>query len=76
MKGTNSRFEAVLNSLSDPVLVLGHDGAMKFVNQAMEQFFDASQSWLQSRNISDLVPSSVTPDICSESVSNSGRSAR
>jgi len=54
--GHQARFEAVLNSLSDPVLVVGSDGAVHYVNQATEQFFDASQSWLASRNLSDLVP--------------------
>ncbi|MEE8562835.1 MAG: ATP-binding protein [Alphaproteobacteria bacterium] len=54
--GAEGRFEAVLNSLSDPVLVVGGDGAVQYVNQATEQFFDASQSWLESRNLSDLVP--------------------
>lgn len=51
-----SRFEAVLNSLSDPVLVVGSDSAVQYVNQATEQFFEASQSWLTSKNLSDLVP--------------------
>jgi len=54
--GPEARFEAVLNSLSDPVLVVGSDGTVEYVNQATELFFDASQSWLVTRNLADLVP--------------------
>ncbi len=50
------RYESVLNALADPVMVIGEDGAVEYVNQATEQFFDASQSWLAARKLSDLVP--------------------
>lgn len=49
-------FEAVLNSLADPVLVIDSSGMVRYVNQATEQFFDASASWLSARNLSELVP--------------------
>jgi two-component system nitrogen regulation sensor histidine kinase GlnL len=54
--GSEASFEAVLNSLSDPVLVIDPEGGVRYVNQATEQFFDASSSWLCERNLTDLVP--------------------
>jgi len=69
-----SRFEAVLNSLSDPVLVVGSDGTMHYVNQATEQFFDTSQSWLESRNLCDLVPADGSLFAMIDQVRKSGSS--
>jgi two-component system nitrogen regulation sensor histidine kinase GlnL len=49
-------FEAILNALAHPVLVIGADGGIVYVNQATEQFFDASQTWLVERRLGDLIP--------------------
>lgn len=73
-EGLQPRFEAVLNSLSDPVLVVGRDGAVHYVNQATEQFFDASQSWLASRKLSDLVPADGPLFVMIDQVRKSGSS--
>jgi two-component system nitrogen regulation sensor histidine kinase GlnL len=54
--GVEGWFETVLNSLANPVLVVGGDGAINYVNLATEQFFDASQSWLCTRALNDLIP--------------------
>lgn len=50
------RFETVLNALADPIVVLDVDGKIQYANLAAEQFFDASQSWLCERALSDLIP--------------------
>ncbi len=50
------RFETVLNALADPILVLNAEGGIAYANLAAEQFFDASQSWLCSRALSELIP--------------------
>lgn len=68
------RFDSVLNSLADPVLVIGSDGAVNYVNQAAEQFFDASQSWLCSRTLADLVPSDGPLFVMLEQVRKTGAS--
>ncbi len=54
--GYDGRFETVLNALADPVLVLDAEGGIEYVNLAAEQFFDASQTWLCERALSDLIP--------------------
>jgi two-component system nitrogen regulation sensor histidine kinase GlnL len=54
--GLEDWFETVLNSLADPVMVVGEDGIINYVNLATEQFFDASQSWLCARKLKDLIP--------------------
>ena len=48
-------FEAVLNSLADPVLVVNEAGVIRYVNIAAEQFFEASQSWLCNRVLADMI---------------------
>jgi two-component system nitrogen regulation sensor histidine kinase GlnL len=55
-QSVESGFEAVFNSLADPVLVVDADGTIRCVNLAAEQFFDASQTWLSARKLSDLIP--------------------
>jgi two-component system nitrogen regulation sensor histidine kinase GlnL len=50
------RFETVLNALADPIVVLDAEGKIRYANLAAEQFFDASQSWLCERALSDLIP--------------------
>lgn len=49
-------FEAILNSLADPVLVVGPDGSVGYVNTAAEQFFDASAQQLRGQRLADLIP--------------------
>jgi two-component system nitrogen regulation sensor histidine kinase GlnL len=72
--GLDHHFEAVLNSLADPVLVVDGDGVVQFVNQATEQFFDASQSWLSSRNLNQLVPPDSPILVMIDQVRRSGSS--
>ena len=71
---SDAPFEAVLNSLSDPILVIGRDGEVRYVNQATEQFFDASQSWLASRMLSDLIPPDGPLFVMIDQVRKSGSS--
>ncbi len=73
-RGGEPGFEAVLNSLSDPVLVIDRAGALRYVNQATEQFFDASSSWLCQRNLSDLVPADGPLFVMIDQVRRSGSS--
>ena len=47
---------AILNSIADPVLVIEPDGAIRYVNTAAEQFFEASASHLGDRRLTELVP--------------------
>ncbi len=49
-------FEAILNSLADPVMVVGPDGGIRYVNAAGEQFFDASAQQLKAQGLADLIP--------------------
>ncbi len=74
MTDSSAYFESVLNSLSDPVLVVDGEGAIQYVNQAMEQFFEASQSWLQMQKLSDLVPADGALFAIIEQVQKSGSS--
>jgi signal transduction histidine kinase len=53
---TEGWFETVLNALADPVLVIDAEGGILHVNLATEQFFDASQSWLCERVLTDIIP--------------------
>jgi len=72
--GQEGRFEAVLNALADPVLVVGADSAIEYVNLATEQFFDASQTWLCERALSDLIPTDSPLFAMIEQVRASGAS--
>ncbi len=47
---------AILNAIADPVLVVGPAGAIRYVNTAAEQFFEASASHLGGQQLTDLVP--------------------
>jgi two-component system, NtrC family, nitrogen regulation sensor histidine kinase GlnL len=47
---------AVVNALPDAMLVIGAEGAIRFVNLAAEQFFDASAAWLAGRQLSEILP--------------------
>jgi two-component system, NtrC family, nitrogen regulation sensor histidine kinase GlnL len=50
------RYEAILNALADPVLVVDEDERILLSNSAAEQFFQASASMLAGRSLSDLLP--------------------
>jgi len=50
------RYEAILNALADPVLVVDGDERILLSNSAAEQFFQASASMLAGRGLSDLLP--------------------
>jgi two-component system, NtrC family, nitrogen regulation sensor histidine kinase GlnL len=47
---------AILDALPEPVLVVGADGAILFVNLAAEQFFAAGAATLAGRRIAEFVP--------------------
>jgi two-component system nitrogen regulation sensor histidine kinase GlnL len=50
------RYEAILNALSDPVLVVDGDARILLSNSAAEQFFQASAVMLAGRGLADLLP--------------------
>ncbi|MEN8195415.1 MAG: ATP-binding protein [Pseudomonadota bacterium] len=47
---------AVLNALPDPVLVIGPDDRIFYANNAAEQLFRHSRSYMRERVLSDLIP--------------------
>ncbi|MBE9553927.1 MAG: PAS domain-containing protein [Proteobacteria bacterium] len=47
---------AVLNALPDPVLVIGPDDSILYANNAAEQLFRYSRSYMRERALSDLIP--------------------
>ncbi len=47
---------AVLNALASPVLVIGPEDRIGYVNMAAEQFFDTSAANLRGRSLHDLIP--------------------
>ena len=47
---------AVLNALPDPVLVIGPDDSILYANNAAEQLFRYSRSYMRERVLSDLIP--------------------
>jgi two-component system nitrogen regulation sensor histidine kinase GlnL len=50
------RYEAILNALADPVLVVDGDGRILLTNSAAEQFFQASAVMLAGRQLTELLP--------------------
>ena len=48
--------DAVLGALPDPILVIGPDNGIRYVNPAGEQFFDAGEAVLGRMRLNDLVP--------------------
>lgn len=46
----------VLGSIPNPILVLGPQGVIAYVNPAAEQFFDSGSAMLCRQNIRDIVP--------------------
>ena len=50
------RYEAILNALADPVLVVDSDGRILLTNSAAEQFFQASAVMLAGRQLTELLP--------------------
>ncbi len=54
---TNERAsEAILNSLVDPVMVVGAEGIIDFVNSAAEQFFHNSSQQICNHPLDRLIP--------------------
>ena len=47
---------AVLNALPDPVLVIGPDDSILYANNAAEQLFRYSRSYMRERVLPDLIP--------------------
>jgi two-component system nitrogen regulation sensor histidine kinase GlnL len=47
---------AVLNALPDPVLVIGPDDSVLYANNAAEQLFRYSRSYMRERVLPDLIP--------------------
>ncbi len=47
---------SVLNALASPVLVIGPEDRIGYVNMAAEQFFDTSAANLRGRPLHDLIP--------------------
>jgi two-component system nitrogen regulation sensor histidine kinase GlnL len=50
------RYEAILNALADPVLVVDRDARILLSNSAAEQFFQASAVILKGRGLADFLP--------------------
>ncbi|HTI88634.1 MAG TPA: ATP-binding protein [Alphaproteobacteria bacterium] len=50
------RYEAILNALADPVVVVGADERILLANSAAEQFFQASAVMLLGRALPELLP--------------------
>lgn len=50
------RYEAILNALADPVLVVDGEGRILLTNSAAEQFFQASAVMLAGRQLTELLP--------------------
>ena len=50
------RYEAILNALADPVLVVDSEGRILLTNSAAEQFFQASAVMLAGRQLIELLP--------------------
>lgn len=55
-KGDDPDGAAVLNALPDPVLVIGPDDSILYANNAAEQLFRHSRSYMRERALSDLIP--------------------
>lgn len=53
---TGANAEQILNVLSHPIVVIGADDKIEFVNPASEQFFSAGSSVLLGARIKDFVP--------------------
>src|SRR3954469_5037691 len=50
------RYEAILNALADPVIVVGAAERILLANSAAEQFFQASAVMLIGKRLADLLP--------------------
>ena len=65
---------AILNALPMPVLVLDSGGGIRAVNQAAEQFFDASAAVMQERSLDSFIPADSPLFALIEQASESGSS--
>ena len=57
-RGTAGSIEpsSILNALAEPILVVGPDDRVAYLNQAAEQFFDASANSLAGGPLTELLP--------------------
>lgn len=46
----------ILNAVVDPLLVVAHDGAIRYANLAAEQFFDVSAAILREQRLQEVLP--------------------
>ena len=51
-----SEAATILNAVVDPLLVVAHDGAIRYANLAAEQFFDVSAAMLGEQRLQDVLP--------------------
>jgi two-component system nitrogen regulation sensor histidine kinase GlnL len=65
---------AVLNTLPDPVLVVGDGDEILYVNNAAEQLFQASFAFLRIKTLTDIVPHDSPILLLLERVRRSGSS--
>jgi two-component system nitrogen regulation sensor histidine kinase GlnL len=56
METTDLDGSAILNALPDPVLVVDSDDRILYANNAAEQLFRASSTYMRERTLSDLIP--------------------
>jgi len=56
MESTDLDGSAILNALPDPVLVVGSDDRILYANNAAEQLFRASSTYMRDRMLSDIIP--------------------
>ena len=54
--GAGTPYGLILNTLPDPVLMVGDEGAVLYANFAAENFFGASADYLCTRRLEDVVP--------------------
>lgn len=68
------RFEPdiILNAVVDPLLVVAHDGAIRYANLAAEQFFDVSAAMLGEQRLQDVLPADSPVFTLIEQVAASG----
>lgn len=57
------RFRVVVEAAPSAMLVVTHDGQVSLVNSQTEQLFGQSREYLLGRNVTDLVPKVVQPDL-------------
>jgi two-component system nitrogen regulation sensor histidine kinase GlnL len=56
-RGSAPDYGALLNALAHPVMTIGANNAVKFLNSAAETFFDGSAAVLVGQKLASLIPS-------------------